>query len=951
MEPELQQLATVFQQTLSPDKEAIKAAEQQLKAAAQQPGYCIKVLKLTATPIDLSIRQSAAVNFKNVVKYRWVPSEADLYGGAQPLPDVEKAQIKQLLLGLSLSSPPLVQAQLSEALSIICSYDFPARWPELLPELVSKLRSDDPTVIKGVLAIANNVFKRFRGQPSSNNALAQELDGCQKAFLAPMREAHGKLSALAAQHRAATPMGPANVEALKLLLAAMRYNFRIFYSLCSMGLSDATEAELGYWMDEMHGLLTYEQPALDESDPDKESVLDSVKCAVCQTVDLLLEIDEDTFRPHLERFASSVWQVLMKVSHRPGQDNLAMAAIKFLNTIARGVFSNLFKADGALQQICESVIVPNLRVRPEDEEMFEMNPTEYIRRDAEGGDSDTRRRAAADLVRSLTERFPAEVSRLFTGYIAAALAEYAANPAAGWRAKDCAIYMVTALSVKGRTAAAGATSTTQLVNLLDFYSAQVLPELQSSKLNDNPLLKADAIKFVTTFRSLLPKEATLAAVPCLVALLASEYCVVHSYAAICLDRLLALRESPAAGAKGPLRFTPADLGPNLQPLLERLFAGFKLPDSSENEYLMRCVMRVIGFVGPAIAPVSAVCLQTLAAMLVEVCKNPRNPGFNHYLFESVAALIRHGTAASPASIADYEAALFPAFELVLQQDVQEFHPYVFQVFAQLIELRPAPLPAVYLQIFPPLLAPTFWERSGNVPALVRLLQAYLVKAGGEVVSGGHLVPVLGVFQKLLSSRVHDHEGFYIMNAVVESLPLQAYAQFLPQVWTLMFQRLSGSKTPKFCRFFCVFLSLFLCKHGPAATSEQLDKVQPGIIYMLLQQVWLPTMTGIEGAEEEKLAVVAGARLLTELPGFSAGGPQGALWAQLREALVKKVTGAAAGAGGAGGQEEEEPDFEEMQGYSAAYAKLANAAKVERPVLAEIADPKQYVQQALARVGA
>lgn len=57
-------------------------------------------------------------------------------------------------------------------------------------------------------------------------------------------------------------------------------------------------------------------------------------------------------------------------------------------------------------------------------------------------------------------------------------------------------------------------------------------------------------------------------------------------------------------------------------------------------------------------------------MLVEVCKNPRNPGFNHYLFESVAALIRHGTAASPASIADYEAALFPAFELVLQQDVQ-----------------------------------------------------------------------------------------------------------------------------------------------------------------------------------------------------------------------------------------------------------------------------------------
>ena len=42
--------------------------------------------------------------------------------------------------------------------------------------------------------------------------------------------------------------------------------------------------------------------------------------------------------------------------------------------------------------------------------------------------------------------------------------------------------------------------------------------------------------------------------------------------------------------------------------------------------------------------------QALARMLVDVCKNPRNPGFNHYLFESVAALIRHGTAASSESI-------------------------------------------------------------------------------------------------------------------------------------------------------------------------------------------------------------------------------------------------------------------------------------------------------------
>lgn len=49
------------------------------------------------------------------------------------------------------------------------------------------------------------------------------------------------------------------------------------------------------------------------------------------------------------------------------------------------------------------------------------------------------------------------------------LAEAARSPATNWRAKDCAIYLVTALTVRGKTAAAGATATNTLVNLQDFF--------------------------------------------------------------------------------------------------------------------------------------------------------------------------------------------------------------------------------------------------------------------------------------------------------------------------------------------------------------------------------------------------------------------------------------------------------------------------------------------------
>ena len=48
---------------------------------------------------------------------------------------------------------------------------------------------------------------------------------------------------------------------------------------------------------------------------------------------------------------------------------------------------------------------------------------------------------------------------------------------------------------------------------------------------------------------------------------------------------------------GHPRFTPADLQSHLSPMFENLFLAFQKPESGENEYLMKCVMRMITFVG------------------------------------------------------------------------------------------------------------------------------------------------------------------------------------------------------------------------------------------------------------------------------------------------------------------------------------------------------------------
>lgn len=55
--------------------------------------------------------------------------------------------------------------------------------------------------------------------------------------------------------------------------------------------------------------------------------------------------------------------------------------------------------------------------RPSDEELFEDNPEEYIRWDIEGSDIETRRRAACDLVKTLSQNFEAKIFEIFGQYL------------------------------------------------------------------------------------------------------------------------------------------------------------------------------------------------------------------------------------------------------------------------------------------------------------------------------------------------------------------------------------------------------------------------------------------------------------------------------------------------------------------------------------------------------
>lgn len=97
-------------------------------------------------------------------------------------------------------------------------------------------------------------------------------------------------------------------------------------------------------------------------------------------------------------------------------------------------------------------------------------------------------------------------------------------------------------------------------------------------------------------------------------------------------------------------------------------------------------------------------------------------------------------------------------------------PYVFQLFAALLEARPhGPLSEYYKALVTPVLIPALWESRGNVPALSRLLSSIIPRDAADIAANNQVEPILGIFQKLMSGKAKTElYAFDILEAVITS---------------------------------------------------------------------------------------------------------------------------------------------------------------------------------------
>lgn len=450
-----------------------------------------------------------------------------------------------------------------------------------------------------------------------------------------------------------------------LAFSQLNLMIKLFYDLSSHDLPPMFEDHLGAISALLLKYLTYDNPLLHTSDESEAGPLEFVKAGIFEALILYVQKYIDVFGVHTQQFIGSSWNLLTTIGQDTKYDILVSRALQFLTSIARlPGHSDAFKDEGTLSQVIEKVILPNISLRESDIEMFEDEPIEFIRRDLEGGDSETRRRAATDFLRQLLENFEQSVTTIVTRYTDHFLAEYQKAPSDHWQSKDTAIYLFSAIAAKGvATATHGVTTTNPLVNITDFFQKNLASDLVATT-GVQPLLKVDAIKYLYSFRSLITKEQWREVLPLLVQHLGSPVYVVHTYAAVALERVLCLTDSQNQPIVPASEITPL-AGQLLEHLFHLIEKDPSPPKVQENEFLMRCIMRVLIVIKDGVVPIIDPILQHLIKITGIISTNPSNPRFYYYHFEALGALIRYVSLTKAStfllliSVADLEPLLNP----------------------------------------------------------------------------------------------------------------------------------------------------------------------------------------------------------------------------------------------------------------------------------------------------
>ena len=411
----------------------------------------------------------------------------------------------------------VIQDNLIEAIGIMANLDFPAEeWRSFIEQTLSRLavvpESRKLSAVLAAFKLFHRVFKRYR-QAFRSDELYTEINFVMSQ-LAPSLLDHYQL--LSHQTDAMT-------------ITSLVYLNKVYYDLSFQDLPAFFEDHLEQFMAHFLRHLTIASEEVSETD--------RLKVSVIKIVTLYAQRYEEDF-PQLTTFIQNTWQLTTNVQ----SEKLQTAMLRLIATVAKQErHKGLFESEDVLNSIIQQLVLPNLTITEEELELFEDEPNEFMRRDAMGDEG--KRGAAIEFVRSLLTLHGQRLTAIIQNYIESYLQTYTTAPTEKWQLKLVAVQLFISIAIIGTVTAHGVSQVNPLCDIPAFLQTHIAPDLQSTNAAMHPMLKVSAIKWVQVFRNQMTKDLLASILAILLHHLTSHNVVIHSYAAIAIDKFLSTKRN------------------------------------------------------------------------------------------------------------------------------------------------------------------------------------------------------------------------------------------------------------------------------------------------------------------------------------------------------------------------------------------------------------------------
>ncbi|PVH13582.1 uncharacterized protein CXQ87_001690 [Candidozyma duobushaemuli] len=372
-----QQLEALFADTLQASSAVRQKAEENLKYISKNPGFLGACLDVIGSASNAGLRQAAAVYFKNQVVRYWNHPTSRIDDGEKPV-------IKDRIIPTMHKIDHQSRQQLVPVLRVLVSFEFPAAWPELLPQTAEALqRHDSPvSLYVGVLCFSE-ITRYYRW--ISNKEREQDLDPMIVQAFPHLLDVGNALLA--------SELTEEYAEILKLILKT--YKFVTYYDLPKVLQTQETLASWGQFHCDVIKMATpeYVKNANSERERNQLEVSKCYKWSIANmerlfrrygSRDLSSKMKYDGFRtlfvsefvPHLMSiYLSLVEQWCSGARWLPG--TALYHLLEFLShSVTQKESWSLVKP--YFETIVSHLIYPLLCPSDETLELFEEDPNDYI---------------------------------------------------------------------------------------------------------------------------------------------------------------------------------------------------------------------------------------------------------------------------------------------------------------------------------------------------------------------------------------------------------------------------------------------------------------------------------------------------------------------------------------------------------------------------------------------